>query len=1073
MNSHMSGCAKWRRVIVSAAALCSLLMVSSFSADMSRDWGICPVAEASSVWVTSTVSDFNAPGSYFWNCSVNSTGEGAELRLDSGWGWKDISPKVSPGGRHSHGMAPIGNTSYILLFGGDDNINYLNDTWVFDFTTRCWTQKHPAHSPPARGLFSFAGISDDDRVVMFGGINDSPSIMNDTWIYDYSDNEWYNRTTDIAPPARRNAAMSGIERTDKVVLFGGNDRSKNLDDTWVYDVGDNIWIRMSPIIKPPARCGHSMASFGSNASVLLFGGLGPDWYLRKDTWSYDFAADQWHNRTVPWSPSERYDFAMATFYDTNEIVIFGGDMELPTVWIYNVSSGTWALNTTHNLPEIRHGPGLGTVRISHQVILFGGAIESFTCRPDTLTLDSTIYKENGVYISNIYDIGGKSDLTRIAWNASVPNGTKIGIQLRTGNSALNISYAEFSGPDGNTTSMYPSIAPIYSSHPGDSLVQYKAILVSNNNQTLSPDLNEVRIEYSVFPEAPIPLAPSQEIWLNASRPLFGWKYKDVDDSVQDGFEWELYHTDNQTYPILASGSMNTSLTSYTPDEALVDGIWLWRVRTRDPAFCWGPFCDFQTVKVDTVPPVLSKLNVTPAGWTNGPPEVTWSAIDNTSGVESYLVLVDGCVTEMGNGNVVLENLTDGIHHVLVHAIDRAGNRAEASAKVFSDRTPPEPFVPTVIPPSWSGRDPVLSFETVDNTSGLDRFEASIDSEPFSVQTNPWALENLSEGQTNITIRAYDRAGNFRDSVVSVFLDRTTPVDMFVSAAPTGWTNATPEIQFGASDNVSDIERFMVRIGNGQFVNGTSPFVPVDLPEGAVNVTVRAIDRAGNYAEGTVTVYYDRTPPSAFMVGIEPPNWTRALPTLTFNATDNVSGVDRYEISLDGGPFKKTTSLYKFASLAEGAHNITLRAVDKAGNAAVWDGMTYIDTKAPANLTLKLKKGLRSSTDRNVTLEIRAEDATSGVEMMCFSNNGTVYSAWEPFNARKEWTVAAGDGPRIVLVKVRDKAGNEALPVSVAIEPVAVGIDDNWMAIGVGIVLIVIAIGGTVFYFKGGKRKKSF
>ncbi len=96
--------------------------------------------------------------------------------------------------------------------------------------------------------------------------------------------------------------------------------------------------------------------------------------------------------------------------------------------------------------------------------------------------------------------------------------------------------------------------------------------------------------------------------------------------------------------------------------------------------------------------------------------------------------------------------------------------------------------------------------------------------------------------------------------------------------------------------------------------------------------------------------------------------------------------------------------------------------------------TFIDTKAPTDLKLKLARRPASPDGRNVTLEIRPKDGTSGVELMRFSNYGTEYSAWEPFDARKAWTLAPGDGPKIVLVRVRDRAGNEALPVSATIEP---------------------------------------
>ena len=384
---------------------------------------ICPVADASSVWASSTASDFNAPGSHFHNCSVCSTGDGAEIQLESGWGWKEIRTSPSPSGRSEFGMTPIANTTNVLLFGGYDILSILGDTWVFDLATQRWTQLLPDNSPPSRRLFSFAGIATDDKAVLFGGLRENPFVMNDTWVYDFSDDEWYNRTTGVAPPARRDGAMSGIENTDKVMLFGGNDWSKNLDDTWVYDVGDNTWTQMSPATKPPARCGHALTPVAGNESVLLFGGLGPDWFVKKDTWIYELGKDQWHNKTPLVSPDGRWDHALATFFDTNEIIMFGGQSGTET-WIYSVRDNCWTLNNTHNLPDSRNECGLGIVRGLHEAVLWGGVAHSFTFPPEAWLLVPGIHKPEGLYMSRCLEVGKAANFLALSWNASVPEGAK-------------------------------------------------------------------------------------------------------------------------------------------------------------------------------------------------------------------------------------------------------------------------------------------------------------------------------------------------------------------------------------------------------------------------------------------------------------------------------------------------------------------------------------------------------------------------------------------------------------------------------------------------------------------------
>jgi hypothetical protein len=226
-------------VRISAVVLCFLFMGSVIPIDLSRDWGICPLAEASSVWVTSTVSDFTAPGSYFWNCSVNSTGEGVELRLDSGWGWRIIEPASRPNGRYHFGIATLGTSTCFLLYGGETNIP-LTDTWIFNLSIGNWQGMRPQHNPPLLKGFAMAGTSSDDKAVLFGGSQtdgNNTFMLNETWVYDYSDNEWYNYTNPIAPPGRYKAAMAGIEGTDKILLFGGSAGPYTFfNDTWISDV---------------------------------------------------------------------------------------------------------------------------------------------------------------------------------------------------------------------------------------------------------------------------------------------------------------------------------------------------------------------------------------------------------------------------------------------------------------------------------------------------------------------------------------------------------------------------------------------------------------------------------------------------------------------------------------------------------------------------------------------------------------------------------------------------------------------------------------------------------------------
>lgn len=87
----------------------------------------------------------------------------------------------------------------------------------------------------------------------------------------YAQNNWTNLISGSLPGQTTSHAVAFIG-DDKVVLFGGYDGvSDGLDQTWVYDLSDNAWTLKNPVSKPPGRYNHSLAYIGSD-KVLLYSG---------------------------------------------------------------------------------------------------------------------------------------------------------------------------------------------------------------------------------------------------------------------------------------------------------------------------------------------------------------------------------------------------------------------------------------------------------------------------------------------------------------------------------------------------------------------------------------------------------------------------------------------------------------------------------------------------------------------------------------------------------------------------------------------------------------------------------
>ncbi|MDP2659855.1 MAG: SBBP repeat-containing protein, partial [Dehalococcoidia bacterium] len=84
--------------------------------------------------------------------------------------------------------------------------------------------------------------------------------------------------------------------------------------------------------------------------------------------------------------------------------------------------------------------------------------------------------------------------------------------------------------------------------------------------------------------------------------------------------------------------------------------------------------------------------------------------------------------------------------------------------------------------------------------------------------------------------------------------------------------------------------------------------------------------------------------------------------------------------------------------------------------------TTVDLTAPT-ASLSINYGATYVSQAGVTLQASANDATSGVAQMQFSNDGSSWSPWEGYGTAKSWTLASGDGTKAVYARFRDNAGN--------------------------------------------------
>ncbi|WP_299823594.1 Ig-like domain-containing protein [uncultured Pontibacter sp.] len=358
------------------------------------------------------------------------------------------------------------------------------------------------------------------------------------------------------------------------------------------------------------------------------------------------------------------------------------------------------------------------------------------------------------------------------------------------------------------------------------------------------------------------------------------------------------------------------------------------------------------------------------------------------------------------------SVTDGDSYKVIYAQlrDAAGNVATTKAGITLDAT-----APSLI--SINRHTP--SAATTNATSLTYRITFSEPVSGLSIAAFKLSSTGTATGVistvTSYSTTAFDVvvSGATGDGTISLMLkdDGAGIVDVAGNTfAPGNCQNEqylldnTAPVVTGINNNSHYNTNVTISFNEGAALLNGSTFVSQTTVSADGAYTLVVTDEAGNTT--TVSFAIDKTHP--IVTGVADNGKYNSDRTISFNEGT---------ATLNGEAFASGTVVS-----AEGVYTLTV--TDAATNSTT---VNFIIDKTKPTGTIAINDGADFTNNREVTLSITSADGTgTGVTHMQFSNGGNNWSAWEETGTSKVWLLTAVEGAQVVMLQLKDAAGNVEL-----------------------------------------------
>ncbi len=343
-------------------------------------------------------------------------------------------------------------------------------------------------------------------------------------------------------------------------------------------------------------------------------------------------------------------------------------------------------------------------------------------------------------------------------------------------------------------------------------------------------------------------------------------------------------------------------------------------------------------EVDTTPPEIQFVYPADNSYVNTTNVlIKWKYSDENK--VTFMITVDNNLpVSLGTSTEYLaKNLANGSHTIQLMGMDAAGNSRTLYLNFSIDCVAPTlQWNMSIKSGAWINSNSItLKWIASDNVA-LNYSEIKVDNGNWINVGNveKYTLTNLTDGWHSVNLRVYDKAGNYNQSSFGFNVDTKAPSINITAPKNNEITNTSSiTIKWSGKDNFG-IAYYEIKVdGNAWKKIGNSTSYQLNLQDGQHTIKIKAVDKAGNYKEDSITITVDTQAPSVEIIS-PTGNYTTTnnYVVITWSGNDNL-GIAYYEVKIDNGTWMRVNNQtnYNFTGLNVGSHTVYIKAIDKAGN----------------------------------------------------------------------------------------------------------------------------------------------